>query len=232
MIFTRDGPMDIERWIENTGERRVRKPTSVVRRRAGGKGLCKQYLACCLSYFCITGASKELLEQEVKPLVEQFLSERGLQLSSEKTVITQIEQGFDFLGQTVRKYQKGKEAKFFITPSKKNVKAFLAKIRKHIKKSRNLTAGELIAELNPQIRGWALYHRHAVSKDVFHAVDHEIFKALWVWAQRRHRHKTRWWIKEKYWPSTGPNRWVFTGVLKDGEGQTKVVRLFAADSIP
>ena len=110
--------------------------------------------------FCITGASKELLEQEVRPLVEQFLSERGLQLSSEKTVITQIEQGFDFLGQTVRKYQKGKEAKFFITPSKKNVKAFLAKIRKHIKKSRNLTAGELIAELNPQIRGWALYHRH------------------------------------------------------------------------
>src|SRR5437660_6443471 len=94
--------------------------------------------------FCITGSSRELLEQEVKPLVEQFLSERGLQLSPEKTVITHIEQGFDFLGQTVRKYQKGKEAKFFITPSKKNVKAFLAKIRKHIKKSRDLTAGELI----------------------------------------------------------------------------------------
>jgi RNA-directed DNA polymerase len=107
--------------------------------------------------FCITGSSKELLEQEVKPLVEQFLSERGLQLSSEKTVITHIEQGFDFLGQTVRKYQKGKCTKFFITPSKKNIKAFLAKIRKHIKESRDLTAGELITELNPQIRGWALY---------------------------------------------------------------------------
>ncbi|HEU5382407.1 MAG TPA: group II intron reverse transcriptase/maturase [Ktedonobacteraceae bacterium] len=181
--------------------------------------------------FCITGASKELLEQEVKPLVEQFLSERGLQLSSEKTVITHIEQGFDFLGQTVRKYQKGKEVKFFITPSKKNVKAFLAKIRNHIKKSRDLSAGELIAELNPQIRGWALYHRHAVSKDVFHTVDHEIFKALWVWAQRRHRHKTRWWIKDKYWLSTGPNRWVFTGFLKGKEGQMKMVHLLSADSI-
>jgi RNA-directed DNA polymerase len=181
--------------------------------------------------FCITGATKELLEQEVKPLVEQFLSKRGLQLSLEKTVITHIEHGFDFLGQTVRKYQKGKEAKFFITPSKKNVKAFLAKIRKHIKKSQYLTAGELIAELNPQIRGWALYHRHAVSKDIFHAVDHEIFKALWAWAQRRHCHKTRWWIKAKYWPDTGPNRWVFTGVLKDDEGQTKVVRLMAASSV-
>jgi RNA-directed DNA polymerase len=181
--------------------------------------------------FCITGSSKELLEQEVKPLVEQFLRERGLQLSSEKTVITHIEQGFDFLGQTVRKYQKGKCAKFFITPSKKNIKAFLVKIRKHIKESRDLTAGELIAELNPQIRGWALYHRHVVSGEIFHAVDHEIFKALWAWAQRRHRNKTRWWIKEKYWPSTGPNRWVFTGVLKGEEGQTKVVRLLAASSI-
>jgi RNA-directed DNA polymerase len=53
--------------------------------------------------------------------VEQFLRERGLQLSPEKTVITHIEQGFDFLGQTVRKYQRGKRAKFFITPSKKNI---------------------------------------------------------------------------------------------------------------
>jgi RNA-directed DNA polymerase len=70
-----------------------------------------------------------------------------------------------------------------------------------------------------------------VSGEVFHAVDHEIFKALWAWAQRRHRNKTRWWIKEKYWPSTGPNRWVFTGVLKDEEGQTKVVQLLAASSI-
>ena len=44
--------------------------------------------------FCITGDSKELLEQEVKPLVEQFLGERGLELSTAKTVVTHIEQGF------------------------------------------------------------------------------------------------------------------------------------------
>jgi len=181
--------------------------------------------------FIITGSSKELLEQEVKPLVEQFMRERGLELSPEKTVITHIEQGFDFLGQTVRKYQHGKRAKFFITPSKKNVKALLMKVRTRIKQSRDLTAGELIAELNPLIRGWALYHRHVVSKAVFHAVDHAIFRAIWSWAQRRHRNKTRWWIKDKYFPDDGPNRWVFTGVLKDKEGQTKVVRLFAASQV-
>ena len=86
--------------------------------------------------FCVTGNSKELLEQEVKPLIEQFLRERGLELSTEKTVVTHIEQGFDFLGQTIRKYHRGKRPKFFITPSKKNVKTFLRKIRTRIKESR------------------------------------------------------------------------------------------------
>ena len=181
--------------------------------------------------FCVTGSSKELLEQEVKPLVEHFLHERGLELSPEKTVITHIEQGFDFLGQTIRKYRKGKRPKFFITPSKKSVKAFLRKIRKRIKESRDLTAGELIAELNPQIRGWALYHRHVVSKAIFHAVDHAIFQAIWKWARRRHQHKPRRWIKDKYFPDTWPNRWVFTGYLKGEEEQVKVVRLLAASSI-
>ena len=182
--------------------------------------------------FCVTGSSKELLEQEVKPLVEQFLKERGLELSPEKTVITHIEQGVDFLGQTVRNYQKGKETKFFITPSKKSVKTFLQKIRKRVKESRDLTAGELIAELNPMIRGWALYHRHVVSKAIFHAVDHAIFQAIWKWARRRHQQKPRRWVKEKYFPDEGPNRWVFTGVLKDEKGQVKrVVRLLAASSI-
>jgi len=181
--------------------------------------------------FCVTGSSKELLEHEVKPLVEQFMRERGLELSAEKTVITHIEHGFDFLGQTVRKYHRGKRTKFFITPSKKSVKAFLRKIRQRIKESRDLTAGELIVELNPMIRGWALYHRHVVSKAIFHAVDHAIFQAIWKWARRRHRRKARRWVKEKYFPDTGPNRWVFTGVLKSKEGQVKVVRLLAASSI-
>jgi RNA-directed DNA polymerase len=75
--------------------------------------------------FIITGCSKELLENEVKPLVERFMLERGLQLSPEKTCITHIEQGFDFLGQNLRKYG----GKLLITPSKKNMHAFLEKVR-------------------------------------------------------------------------------------------------------
>src|SRR5262249_17692895 len=125
--------------------------------------------------FLITGISKEVLEQEVKPLVTDFLWERGLELSEEKTRITHIEDGFDFLGQHVRKYN----GKFLTRPSKKNVKAFLTDIRKVIKDKKAATAYGLIATLNPKIRGWANFHRHAAAKKTFVHVDTAIFNALW-----------------------------------------------------
>ena len=72
--------------------------------------------------FIITGSSKELLETEVKPLVEAHLKERGLELSPEKTRITPIETGFDFLGQQVRRYHDGK---LIIKPSAKEQESVL-----------------------------------------------------------------------------------------------------------
>ena len=99
--------------------------------------------------FVITGKSKELLEEEVKPLVEQFLQERGLELSPTKTVITHVEKGFDFLGQNVRRYPNGK---LLIKPSKKNIKTFLGGIRRTIRAALGKSAADLIDELNPKIR--------------------------------------------------------------------------------
>jgi RNA-directed DNA polymerase len=93
----------------------------------------------------VTGSSKELLENEVKPLITTFLTERGLELSAEKTHITHIDDGFDFLGQNVRKYH----GKLLITPSKKNIAAFLTKVRGLITTHRQTPAGELIQVLNP-----------------------------------------------------------------------------------
>ncbi len=110
--------------------------------------------------FVVTGSSKELLEHEVKPLVEQFMRKRGLRLSEEKTLLTHSEDGFDFLGQHVRKYN----GKLIIKPAKKNVKAFLEKVRKVVKEHRGTTAGHLILLLNPLIRGWARYHQHVESR--------------------------------------------------------------------
>ena len=88
--------------------------------------------------FVITGTTQELLAQEVKPLVEQFMSERRLVLSPEKTFMTKVEDGFDFLGQTVRKYPNGH---ILTTPSKKNVRTFLAKVRASSKTIRRWMRG-------------------------------------------------------------------------------------------
>ena len=137
--------------------------------------------------FVITGTSKELLRGEVQPLVAHFLKERGLELSHEKTSITHVEDGFDFLGQNLRRYG----TKLLLKPSQKNVRRYLAKIDDVIRHQGGcLTAGQLIGELNPKIHGWALYHRHASSARTFAHVDDVIFRKLWQWARRRHRHKS------------------------------------------
>jgi RNA-directed DNA polymerase len=54
--------------------------------------------------FIVTGATREILEETIKPAIERFMLERGLELSSEKTLITHIDNGFDFLGFNIRKY--------------------------------------------------------------------------------------------------------------------------------
>ena len=179
--------------------------------------------------FIITGRTKELLEGEVKPLVEQFLQPRGLELSPTKTVITHVEQGFDFLGQNVRKYPNGK---LLIKPSKKNVKVFLGGIRKIVKAALGMSAAELIDWLNPKIRGWANYHRHVVSKRIFQRVDHAIFTSLWQWARRRHQHKSSGWLKRKYFERQGHNNWRFFGESCDKEGIPHKVRLLLAGRTP
>jgi RNA-directed DNA polymerase len=174
--------------------------------------------------FIITGKSKELLENEVKPLVESFLAERGLTLSPEKTRIVHIDEGFDFLGWNVRKY----DGKLMIKPSRKNVKAFLDDIRETVKENKQATQASLIGLLNPKITGWANYHKGAVAKATFAKVDHEIWKALWQWAKRRHPHKTARWIKKRYFLSIGNRNWVFAAGVKAPDGKPKQVWLVLA----
>jgi RNA-directed DNA polymerase len=175
----------------------------------------------------ITGATKELLEHDVKPVVQVFLQERGLALSSEKTHVTHIAEGCDFLGQNIRKYR----GKLLIKPAAKSTKAVLRKVRGVIKANKSATAGSLICLLNPLIRGWALYHRHVISAKVFQSLDHAIFQALWRWAKRRHQNKGDRWVKARYFTTLGPRHWVFSGTVRGPAGQRQAVHLFAAHSL-
>jgi len=155
--------------------------------------------------FIISGSSRELLVNEVKPQVENFLKARGLELSQEKTSITRIEHGFDFLGWNVRRYSNGS---VLAKPSKKSVLTFMRKIRALVKGQKYLPQGALIGMLNPLIRGWANYHRCAMAAKTFHVVSWRIWQTLWRWAKRRHPNKGGHWIARRYWIMNGP-RWVF-----------------------
>ncbi|WP_130536641.1 group II intron reverse transcriptase/maturase [Thiomicrorhabdus indica] len=162
--------------------------------------------------FVITGISKDLLENEVKPIVEDFMYQRGLALSPEKTLVTHIEDGFDFLGQNLRSYK----GKMFIKPSAKNLKSVLFKIRQIVKQYAALPAWMLIQRLNPIIRGWANYHRHVVAKQTFNYLDYRVWKLLWQWSKRRHLGRKKRWIKDKYFPVFGNRKWCFSAVDADG----------------
>jgi RNA-directed DNA polymerase len=179
--------------------------------------------------FIITGESKEMLEKEVRPLVEQFLEERGLTLSPDKTGITHIDEGFDFLGQNLRKYN----GKLLIKPSKKNTHAFLEKVRGLINANQSVTQAKLIGMLNPVIRGWANYHRHVNAAEAFGRVGHEVGRHLWQWARRRHPNKPKRWVKERYFHAIGRQTWVFAADTgnRTPEGTPILTRLaYASDT--
>jgi RNA-directed DNA polymerase len=144
--------------------------------------------------FVITGASRALLENEVKLLVVQFLAEPGLELSEEKTRVVHIEQGFDFLGFNVRKYN----GKLLIKPARSSIAAVKEKVRGIFKAGVSLPQDALIRRLNPAIRGWGnYYYRHLVSKRIFNDIDHATWRMTWNWAKRRHPQRGRKWVKDR-----------------------------------
>src|SRR5690348_13283356 len=108
----------------------------------------------------------------------------------------------------------------------------LEKVRDIIRSNKQATAGYLIVQLNPIIRGWAAYHRHSASKRTFTKVDSAIFGALWRWAQRRHPKKPRRWIARKYFTTRGNRHWIFHGTLLNTDGERKEQYLFKAATMP
>ena len=169
--------------------------------------------------FIITGENRKLLEERVLPVVRQFMAERGLQLSAEKTVITHIDDGFDFLGCNIRKYK----GKLLIKPSKKNIKGILDKIRTTVKQNPTTKQEWLIRKLNPMIRGWVNYQRFNVSAVAFEYLDFQIFKCLWSWCKRRHPKKSGPWIAAKYFHRIGNRNWTFSLPTKQKKSNGEIV---------
>ena len=171
--------------------------------------------------FIVTGATRQLLEQKIKPALAAFLAQRGLELSEQKTVITSIESGFDFLGHTVRK----QGGKLLVTPAKSKVKILRLKIKQRVQSALALTQEVLLYQLNPLLRGWANYYRNGAAKQTFNRVDYYVSDTLWRWATRRHPGKSAAWKLRKYFSAAGPQK-RFSVPTSQKDGEPRVLKLY------
>ena len=155
--------------------------------------------------FIVTCKTKEQAEQFV-PVIAQWLTENvGVELSLEKTRITHINDGFDFLGFNVRKYR----GKLLIKPAKDNRLSVLRKIKDILDANKSAKQSTVIRLLNPVIRGWGSYYSTKVSKGTFAYWDYRIYQMLWKWAKRRHPKKGAQWVRKRYFVVRGARNWVF-----------------------
>jgi RNA-directed DNA polymerase len=164
--------------------------------------------------FVVVAERREILEQTVKPAIQAFLAQRGLRLSEEKTVITHIRTGFDFLGKTLRKFG----TQLIVQPSKAAAKSIRAKLGELLRQSRSTPYDVLLRKLNGRLRGWGNYHRFTSSSRVFGKIDYWLLQGIWRWIKRQHkgkrlrRHLAKYFAKGLWrhsaWStdSTGPRR--------------------------
>ncbi len=176
--------------------------------------------------FVVTSATKEHLENVITPIIKKFLIPRGLILSEEKTRIVHIDEGFDFLGQNLRKYR----GKLITTPTKGKVETFKEKVKNIILAYRGRKTEEMIERLNPIIRGWANYHRYIQAGTAFNRLGLIIRNALFKWAKGRHRRKTPKWIRNHYW-NISRDKGHFSCVVKTKEDKSKVLELLNPSDI-
>ena len=176
--------------------------------------------------FVVICHSKEEAE-EARRKLEDWLEPRGLSFNREKTQIVHIEDGFDFLGYTVRKF----DGKLLIKPSKAAQKRIRERLSREVIAMRGSNAQAVMRKLAPIIRGWSAYYRNAVSSRVFNALDRHVWKLLYKWGTYSHPQKSRKWICSRYFGRFDKSRndnWVFgdrgSGAYLPKFAWTKIVR--------
>lgn len=154
--------------------------------------------------FVVFGPTREVAEQYLIPTIERFLAGRGLELSEAKTKIVNITDGFDFLGFNVRLMA----GKVLVKPQTEKVRAHVRRLSEYLRAHRQQPTAGLIRDLNPIIRGWAMYYRHVISKRTFATIDNALWPMLYKWAKRRHPTKLHWWVQQHYFTNgVGSREW-------------------------
>jgi len=177
--------------------------------------------------FIVTAKDKNSLET-AQTLIKAWMSKRGLDLSVEKTIITSMEDGFDFLGFNSRHY----DGKLLIKPSKKKVLTFCKRLGEEVRNLNGVEQEVLIKKLNPILRGFANYYKGVVSKETFGYIRYRLWQYLWRWANRRHPNKNKKWVRKRYFKTIKGNNWVFACTTSDRRGKDKELTLYSIASTP
>jgi RNA-directed DNA polymerase len=175
--------------------------------------------------FIVTARDKGSLER-AQTQIQQWLSERGLELCTEKTLIASIEDGFDFLGFNHRHYS----GKLLIKPSKRKVLDFCKKIGKEITALNGVEQEVAIKKLNPILRGFANYYRGVVSKETFSYISYRVWQYLWRWAKRRHPNKNTKWVRKRYFHTIDGVNWTFA-CESEKRGKEAMLTLYPVNKV-
>lgn len=158
--------------------------------------------------FVVLTHSKEEAERAKRELA-LWLEPRGLRFNEEKTQITHLEKGFDFLGFNI---QRSSERKVVTQPSKDAVRRIRERLRTEVKTLNGANAAAVLKTLTPIVRGWATYYRGVMSSKIFGSLDTYVWKLTFKWARRRHPNKSRGWVRARYFGAFNKSRadkWVF-----------------------
>jgi len=176
--------------------------------------------------FVVTARTKADIEAVV-PRLQAWLKPRGLALNMEKTQVVNIQQGFPFLGFSIRHFK----GKCLCRPQKEKVFAFLTRLRDWLKHHASVSPAAVIYHLNPILRGWGNYYKYGVSKRVFSYVDYQLWRALWRWCCKRHPNKGSQWVFRKYFRTHRGRTWTFATNVIDRTGNQKALALVRLETI-
>jgi len=165
--------------------------------------------------------------EQVQARLTGWLATRGLAFNQDKTKITHLDQGVDFLGFEIRRFN----GKLLTKPSKDALRRIRKRLSAEARSLRGANADAVIARLNPIITGWASYYRIGVSSLAYNRLDAQVWRLVWKWARHTHPNKPRRWVVSRYFGLFNPSRndkWVFgsreTGRYLRRFAWTKIVR--------
>jgi RNA-directed DNA polymerase len=180
--------------------------------------------------FVVLCHSREQAEQ-VRDRLSAWLAVRGLAFNEDKTRITKVDDGFDFLSFNIRRYHVTGGTKVLTRPSRGAMTKMRRRIANELRALRGASPAEVIWVMNPIIRGQANYYRIGASSKSFQALDEHLWQHLYKWVRRRHPRKPRKWAMGRYFGPYNParrNKWVFgdreTGAYLHYYAWTKIVR--------